>query len=196
MPSRRITIRIHLSLLAGLAALLCAGCAQKKVQATAPAPPPASQARPMTVAPDTDAAPPVETADVPPEIPPATPKEALEIAPVPVVPPPRRVTERGPAENAEEDNAAHTQPPKIAPELSPSDQAAKQKQVEDDSAVATRNLQRVNNAQLSANQKDLVDHIREALNEASNAGKSGDWIRAQNRAHVARSLSEALVDSL
>ncbi|HKQ88278.1 MAG TPA: hypothetical protein VJS43_16080 [Candidatus Acidoferrales bacterium] len=196
MPSRRNIIRTYFLLAAGLAPLLIAGCNETKVHAAVPAPTPqATNARPMTVAPDTDAAPPLEAADIPPEIPQPSSNDIVDLAPSPVVTPPRRAPEREPVENVEQDTTSHPAP-RIAPDLSPSDQAAKQKQVEDDSAVATRNLQRVNNMQLSAPQQDLVDHIRGALNDASLAGKSGDWVRAQNLAHIARTLSESLVQSL
>ena len=149
----------------------------------------------MTVAPDTDAAPPMEVAEVPPEIPQTFSGDIVDLAPSPVVPAPRRPTERGPVESAEQDNSSRPAP-KIAPELSPSDQAAKQKQIEDDSAAANRNLQLVQNRQLNAQQQDLADKIRESLSQASDAGQTGDWVRAQNLAHRARLLSESLVQSL
>lgn len=196
MPSRRDTIRTYLLLLAGLTPLLSAGCAQKKVQAAVPSvTPPIADARPMTIAPDTDATPPLEAQQTAPSLPAPAAKVPVDLAESPVVPPPRRQTERLP-ENAEQDTGSRPEPPKIAPELSPSDQAAKQRQIEDDSAVATKNLQRVNNLQLNATQQDMADKIREALAEATDAGKTGDWVRAQNQAHRARSLSEALVQSL
>ncbi|HEY6466735.1 MAG TPA: hypothetical protein VIY69_12130 [Candidatus Acidoferrales bacterium] len=196
MPSRRDTIRTYLLLLAGLTPLLSAGCAPKKVQAAVPSvTPPIADARPMTIAPDTDATPPLEAQQTAPSLPAPAAKVPVDLAESPVVPPPRRQTERLP-ENAEQDTSSRPEPPKIAPELSPSDQAAKQRQIEDDSAVATKNLQRVNNLQLNATQQDMADKIREALAEATDAGKTGDWVRAQNQAHRARSLSEALVQSL
>lgn len=197
MPSRRDTIRTCLLVLAGLPPLLSAGCAQTKVHAAAPsATPPVADARPMTIAPDTDATPPLEAEQPPPSLPAPAAKVPVDLAESPVVPPPRRQTERGSPENTEQDTSARPEPPKIAPELSPSDQAAKQRQIEDDSAVANKNLQIVTNRQLNATQQDYVDKIREALVEATDAGKTGDWVRAQNQAHRARSLSEALVQSL
>lgn len=197
MPSRRDTIRTYFLVLVGLTPLLSAGCAQKKVQAAVPSSaPPVADARPMTIAPDTDATPPLEAEQTPPSLPAPSAKVPVNLAESPVVPPPRRQTERGAAENTEQDASSRPEPPKIAPELSPSDQAAKQRQIEDDSAVASRNLQAVTKYQLNANQQDIADKIREALAEATDAGKSGDWVRAQTQAHRARSLSEALVESL
>ncbi len=195
MPSRRNTIRTYFLLAASLAPLPIVGCAQKKVQAVvpAPAPPPATHARPMTVAPDTDVTPPLEAAEVPPEIPQTSPSEIVNLAPAPVIPAPRRNPERGPVETAEQDNSSRPAP-KIAPELSPTDQAAKQKQIEDDSAVANRNLQLVQDRQLSPTQQDLKEKVGEFLSEATLATKNGDWVRAQNLAHRARLLSESLVN--
>lgn len=197
MPNRRNTIRTYLLVLAGLTPLLTAGCVEKKVQASVPSvAPPITDARPMTIAPDTDATPPLEAQQTPPSLPAPAAKTTVDLATSPVVPPPRKPTERGSAETADQDTNARPEPPKIAPELSPSDQAAKQRQIEDDSAVATRNLQTVTNRQLSAGQQDMADKIREALAEATDAGKTGDWVRAQNQAHRARLLSESLVQSL
>jgi hypothetical protein len=197
MPSRHNTTRTYLLVLAGLMPLLSAGCVQKKVQAAVPSlEPPIADARPMTIAPDTDASPPLEAQQNPPALPAPAAKTPVDLAASPVVPPPRKPAEHGSPETAEQDTSSHPEPPKIAPELSPSDQAAKQRQIEDDSAVATKNLQTVTNLELNATQQDMAEKIREALAEATDAGKSGDWVRAQNLAHRARSLSEALVQSL
>lgn len=197
MPSRRNTIRTYVLVVAGLTPLLSAGCAQKKVQAAAPSvAPPIANARPMTIAPDTDATPPLEAEQIPPSLPAPAGKTPVDLAASPVVLPPRRPTERGSAETGQPDAVARPAPPPMAPELSPTDQATKQRQVEDDSAVANRNLQMVNNKPLSPPQQDLVDHIREALNQVTDASKDGDWVRAQTQAHRARLLSESLVQSL
>jgi hypothetical protein len=149
----------------------------------------------MTVAPDTDAAPPLEAGELPPEIPQTPSVDIVELAPLPVVPAPRRPAERGPVETAEQDNPSRPAP-KIAPDLSPSDQAAKQKQIEDDSAVANRNLQLVKNRQLNPQLQDIADKVREFLSQSNDAGKTGDWVSAQSLAHRARVLSESLVQNL
>lgn len=197
MPNRRDTIRTCILVLAGVPPLLSAGCVQTRVHAAVPSTaPPVADARPMTIAPDTDATPPLEAEPAPPSLPAPAAKVPVDLADSPVVPPPRRQAERGSAENAEQDTSSRPEPPKITPELSPSDQAAKQRQIEDDSAVANKNLQTVTGHELNAQQQDMADKIREALAEATDAGKTGDWVRAQNQAHRARSLSEALVQSL
>jgi hypothetical protein len=150
----------------------------------------------MTVAPDTDATPPLEASATAPSLPAPTAKAPVNLAGPTVVPPPRRpVTAQPTEEAAEQDNSSRPEPPRISPQLSPSDQASDQRQIEDDSAVATKNLQTASGHQLNATQQDLVAKITEALAQAAAAGKESDWVRAQNLAHRARSLSVALIDS-
>jgi len=185
-----------LVLVAAGAPFLSAGCAHKTVQAAVPvSAPPVADVRPMTVAPDTDANPPLEAEQAAPSLPAPSAKAPMNLADSAVVPPPRRPVERS-TESAEQDTAARPEPPRISPELSPSDQAAYQKRIESDSAVATRNLQIVSARQLNPTQSDLADKIRSYLSQAGDAGKSGDWVRAQNLAHKAASLSVDLIESL
>jgi hypothetical protein len=150
----------------------------------------------MTVAPDTDATPPLEAQEVAPSLPAPSAKAPINLADSTVVPPPRRPVERESSESAEQDTASRPEPPRISPELSPSDQAAYQRRIESDSAVATRNLQIVGTRQLNPTQSDLADKIRSYLSQATDAGKNGDWVRAQNLAHKAASLSVDLIESL
>lgn len=200
MPDRRDPIRNSVLMIAGLAPLLFGGCIHKTVQAAAPVSVPhASDVHPMTVAPDTDENPPLETAEVAPSLPTAPPKTPTNLATEePVVPPPRRpaASQSNNEEASEQDAVSRPQPPAISPEISPSDQATYQRKTEDDSAVATKNLQAVGGHTLNATEQDMVQKIREALSEANNAGRQGDWVRAQNLAHTARALSDALVQSL
>jgi hypothetical protein len=200
MPNRHTTLTQFALIVAAAAPLLSAGCAQKKVAAAPPvtvAPKP--DVRPMTLAPDTDATPPLETAvESPPSIPTPSTTAQVTLEPSRAVPPPHRAATAQPSseENTEQEANNRPEPPTITPELSPSDQAAKQREIEDDSAVATHNLQIVSGRQLNATQQDIVGKVREALAQASDAGKDGDWVRAQNLAHKARSLSVDLIESL
>lgn len=200
MPNRRDTIRNSLLMIAGLAPLLLGGCTHKTVQAAAPlASPPVSDVRPMTVAPDTDANPPLETAEAAPSLPPATPAKTPPAlaSETPVVPPPRRpaATQSNNEEASEQDNSK-PEPPTIVPEISAGDQATYQRQIEGDSAIAAKNLQTAGGHALNATQQDYVAKIHEALDDASKASKNGDWVLAQNYAHKARSLSDTLVQTL
>jgi hypothetical protein len=199
MPSRHDKVRKFVLMLVGLAPLVIAGCAHKTVLAAVPvATPPAADVRPMTVAPDTDATPPLDANAAPPSLPAPTAKAPVNLADSTVVPPPRRpaATQSTNEETAEQDTSSRPEPPRISPELSPSDQANYQRHIEDDSAVATKNLQIVSGHQLNATQQDLADKIRSFLAQSTDAGKTGDWSRAQNLAQKARVLSVELIDSL
>ena len=198
MPSDRIHRRGALAL-----CCLCAmagGCARRNVQAAAPvaappAPALAEMERPMTIAPDTDASPPLENTPVAPTVAAEEPA-ALPVAvpPLQTVPAPRRPAEP-PAESAAE--AASRRPaPVISPQLSAGDQASYERETGEDIGVAEKNLQGVQGKQLSAAQQDIVDKIRSFLGQARDASKVGDWARAQNSAHKARLLSIELMSTL
>ncbi len=182
-------------------ALAVGGCAQKTVRATPPAataPAPSTEAaeRPMTTAPDTDAAPPVARAT-----PPVVSSPSAEPAPVAIdsdLPPaPRR--KLGQVSTTEPDageQASHPPSPQISPQLSERDQSAYRKKTNEDIAIAQRNLDQSSGRQLSAAQQDLVEKIRSFLAESLDASKNGDWTRAQNLALKARLLSVELLNSL
>lgn len=199
MPSRQITTR-YLLLVAAAAAVSfsSAGCNEKKVQAAVPVSAPPAPARPMTVAPDTDATPPLEASAVPPSVPaPSSSAPPVNVPASTAAPPPRRpIVQQSASEESGTEGGSHPEAPRIVPQLSPSDQATFQRKTEDDSSVATRNLQNAGGHQLNANQQDLADKVRTFLNQARDAGKDGDWTRAQNLAQKARLLSVELVNSL
>jgi len=206
MPSRSINIRkfgvvATLVCMSALGAFALGGCAAHKQVTQAPAPvltPPTRDVRPMTIAPDTDASPPQEIAVVaPPAVPTSTAAPSLNIPPAAAAPPPRRTPAPvATAENNEQDAASHPPAPHIAPQLSPGDQQAFQKRIDDYSAVAEKNLQSASNRQLNPTQQDLAGKIRSFLDQARDAGKAGDWARAENLAQKARELSDELVNSL
>ena len=190
-------IRSGLLLLAGALLMGATGCADKNVHAAAPvaaAPSATDTAHPMTVAPDTTAAPPLETA-VPPPAPPAAASTAPAVTITPTKPPaPKRPTEQPPATEA--DATTHPAAPQISPQLSPGDQANYQRKTTEDISTAEANLQRAGGRQLNAAQQDLVEKIRSFLGQSRDAGKGGDWVRAQNLSQKARLLSAELIDSL
>ncbi len=182
-----------------LASCLCvcaAGCAQQHVHAsapvtTAPIPAPSEAERPMTIAPDTDATPPVEAPSAPPQV-------ALESEPppdsIPAAKAPRKPVEQ-PVTEATAEPPARPPAPQISPQLSPVDQATYQRKTNDDVSVATKNLQAAQGKQLNAAQQDLAGKIRSFLTQSLDASKSGDWSRAQNLAQKARLLSTELINS-
>jgi hypothetical protein len=198
MPSYSKDARVAAVLLAAGLSLAAAGCSETKVQAAMPvvsAPAPATE-RPMTTAPDTDALPPVEAAATPPALPAeAALPQSADLPPTNSLPAPRRPsTEPATAEAAEP--AAHPPAPQISPQLSAGDQASYERSTNDDLATAEKSLQQASGRQLNAAQQDLAGKIRSFTEQARDAGKGGDWTRAQNLAQKARLLSIELVNSL
>jgi hypothetical protein len=190
-------IRPILGLLACAFLAATEGCGEKNVRATVPARAPlsAEAARPMTVAPDTDATPPQEALSSPPVLP--TDVSNYPILTIPSIQPaaPHRPAEQ-PVTEASSEQPAHAPAPQITPELSPHDQASYQRRTNDDLTVAESNLHQASGKQLNAAQQDLVAKIRSFLAESRDASKSGDWTRAQNLAQKARLLSVEFINSL
>ena len=171
------------------AALLPAGCAKNIVRAAPPsviAPPPVELPPPpeMLPLPPAEAAlpplvqvPPPEQAPPPPKLPAPPPRPARpETSEAPAAPP-------------------RPAPPQISPQLSPADLARAQRVTTEDISEAERNLQASNGKRLNAAQSDLVEKIRDFLDQAHEATVADDWIRAQNLAQKARVLSLELVKS-
>lgn len=199
MPSRNSAVDLAALALACALALGAASCTHERVHAAVPvaAPPIAPSPetdRPMTIAPDTDAAPPLEAQAVPPTI----SAEGQPPAPVviePATPPaPKRKPEEHPVQAGEPPAGQHT--PQIAPQISASDQSNYARKTADDIAAAEYNLQQTNGKHLSAAQQDLADKIRSFVTQSRDASKGGDWERAQNLAQKARLLSTELLNSL
>ena len=196
MPSRQ-PMNARWLMLACCLAFAAAGCAHKTVHASAPVPAPPAPAvaeaeRPMTIAPDTDAVPPVEDTAAPPVV---ADDAAPPPAPVATARAPRKPAEPPVPETATE-TASRPPAPQISPQLSQVDQASYERKTNDDVEVAKKNLQAAKGKQLNAAQQDLVDKIRSFLAQSLDASKSGDWARAQNLAQKARLLSVELVNSL
>jgi outer membrane biosynthesis protein TonB len=195
MPKRPSDARMAVALLTCAISLAAAGCEKRTVHAAAPAATPQpAEARPMNIAPDTDASPPAEAVATPPTLPasPAPPPAQVTIPP-PKPAAPKRPSDQ-PAEN-ESEQPAHPPAPQISPQLSPSDQATYKRKTEDDTTAAEKNLQETSGKQLSAAQLDLVGKIRSFLSQSRDASKDGDWARAQNLAQKARLLSDELINS-
>ena len=150
----------------------------------------------MNTAPDTDAAPPTETATPPPAVAAATPTPPPVSIPAAKPAAPRKPATSQTQAEAETETPAHPPAPQISPELSPSDQASYVHKTSDDTSLAEKNLQETNGKQLNAAQQDLVGKIRSFLAQSREASKGGDWARAQNLAQKARLLSDELVNSL
>lgn len=200
MPSQLSGVRKPALLLVCAISLCAAGCAKNHAHAAMPvsSPPMAPSpepVRPMTIAPDTDATPPMDAEIPPPAI------QASSTPPVPVViapttpPAPKRHAEEHPAQPGEQQPAEHPAP-QISPQISPTDQSLYARKTSDDIGTAERNLQQTNGKKLSAAQQDLADKIRSFVAQSRDASKTGDWDRAQNLAQKARLLSTELLNSL
>jgi hypothetical protein len=151
----------------------------------------------MNVAPDTDAAPPVEALAPPPTLPASSSPSPQPAAIQPTKPAAPRKSGGGQpaAENATEP-ASRPPAPQISPQLSPGDQDVYQHRTNEDISVAEKNLQQASGRQLSSAQRDLTEKIRSFVSQSRQAGQDGDWTRAQNLAQKARLLSSELIDSL
>ncbi|HKV04182.1 MAG TPA: hypothetical protein VJO53_03625 [Candidatus Acidoferrales bacterium] len=187
------------ALLACAVSIAAGGCGRTSVHAAAPAsaPVPKDAGRPMNTAPDTDAAPPVETVEAPPTLPAVSEPPPPPVAiPAPRPATPRKLAGDQPGAEADSEPAAHPPAPQISPRLSPGDQASYERKTNDDIYVAEKNLAQINGKQLSAAQQDLFDKIHSFLSQSRDASKDGDWARAQNLAQKARLLSAELINSL
>ena len=150
----------------------------------------------MTMAPDTDATPPLEAGAVPP----ALPTESLVQSPFAIpgmrpTPSPPRPAVGQPTTEVAAEPAARPVVPQISPQLSPGDQASYQRKTNEDVVTAERNLQEASGKQLNAGQQDLIEKIRSFLAQSREASKGGDWARAQNLSQKARLLSIELMNS-
>lgn len=198
MPGRHPNARILavMLLVCGLS-LVESACSHKSVHAVAPvaaAPAPASE-RPMPLAPDTNASPPEDAPAPAPVIPTkTTTPQPVAIPQTKPAPAPHKPAAQQPEQTSEQ--TAHPPAPQISLQISPGDQAKYERETNEDISVAERNLQQASGKQLSAAQQDLVEKIRSFLNQSRDAGKGGDWTRAQNLAQKARLLSDELVNSL
>ena len=203
MPSIHKPNRFGPLLTCGLALLCAGGCNDQKVHAAAPvnAAPQAVATeveRPMSVAPDTSALPPGDQPSNPPPVQPTSTiatNPPVVTLPKPKPAPPKPSAGQSAAEAANEE-PARPAAPQITPQLSPSDQEMLKRRTDEDTGVAEQNLHQTDGKQLSAAQKDLVEKISSFLSESRDAGKAGDWARAQTLAQKARSLSSELVNTL
>lgn len=177
----------HILVVLCAGALAAAGCATKHIVRAAPAsistPPPEE----LPPAPPPPMAPPVETTTEPP---------AETPLPTPPPEPPKRPAPRPrPAQPEAEPAPPKPAPPQISPELSVKDLAAAKARTTSNITTAEKNLQATGGRRLTPAQKDLTEKIRDFLNQAHEAIRADDWVRAQNLADKARVLSSELVNS-
>ena len=108
--------------------------------------------------------------------------------------PPRPRLPAAPA--AETDSTGQVEAPVIAPQLSVAEASAAQAQTRKSLSIAEHNLARTRGRSFSSMQADLAEKVRGFIDQAREAGREADWMRARNLAEKAQLLSEELVRSL
>ncbi|MBZ5701925.1 MAG: hypothetical protein LAN84_08755 [Acidobacteriia bacterium] len=108
--------------------------------------------------------------------------------------PPRPRMPAAPA--AETDAAGPVEAPVIAPQLSAAEASAAQEQTRQSLGLAEQNLARARGRSFTSMQADLAEKVRGFIDQAREAGRETDWVRARNLAEKAQLLSEELVRSL
>ena len=119
----------------------------------------------------------------------------------PLIPPPAALHSapprpRMPAAPAETDSTEKVEAPVIAPQLSVAEASAAQEQTRMSLNIAEHNLARARGRSFTSMQADLVEKVRGFTDQAREAGREADWVRARNLAEKAQLLSEELIRSL
>lgn len=180
-------IRVVCVALAIALALGSAGCRKRKSHT---APPVVITPVPATAG--TEPAPPPETKTEPEPAAPAPPAPPKLVVPAPK-PPPAKPQPATPAPEAE---APKPPPPQLSPRLTPAQQAEYERAARLAISTSEKNLQRAYGKTLNTAQRDLEAKIRGFLEQAHEAIRAADWVRARNLAEKAQVLSVELVNSL
>jgi len=85
--------------------------------------------------------------------------------------------------------------PLIVPQVSATESAAAQQEINANLASAERNLEAVRAKNLNATQTDMANKAKGFMDEAREAAQSGDWARARSLAKKAQVLAEELARS-
>jgi hypothetical protein len=128
--------------------------------------------------------------DIPIEIP-----ELPELVSMRSAPPPRPHVAAAPAAEPSKPEEQETEP-SIAPEFSTQETAEAKTETQSNLDAMEKNLMRAAGKSLNASQQDLVSKVRGFAENAREAMRSGDWVRAKNLSKKAEVLSEELADSL
>jgi hypothetical protein len=137
--------------------------------------------------------PPTEEAlEAPPDIPVEVLPELPDIAPTRLQPPKPRVA---PPVAQEVGKSEKPVAPTITPEVDTEELRAAQTETQRSLDVAERNLVLAQGRTLNPMQQDLVSKVRGFADNAREAMKSGDWVRAKNLSTKAQVLAEQLAAS-
>lgn len=182
-PVASLRARAKAALLAAcVLAIGLAGCPREKVHAKMP-----------------KIIPPVPAIVEPPEPPYILGEEpvdtTLAMIPASLPEPPPEPPHPAPPRKPASDAPAQPKPsvPVISPQVSPADQAAYTRRINENISTAERNLQQASTHNLDATQKDMAEKIRNFVDQAKEAMQASDWTRAQNLAQKAQVLSVELV---
>jgi hypothetical protein len=129
----------------------------------------------------------------PPEIIVDTAEEPPEIATMRPAPAKPRVA---PAPTAEPDKSEKHAEPVIVPELSTQELESAKAETQHNLDLMDKNLSQTTGKTLNASQQDLVSKVRGFADNAREAMRGGDWVRAKNLSKKAEVLSEELVAGL
>ena len=172
---------------AGVILWLPSGCSSIRPHRHAPAIPweAAARVRPRLPEKTAKAADAESVPDLQPLIPPPAAQHST---------PPRPRMPAAPA--AETDSTEQVEAPVIAPQLSVAEASAAQEQTRTSLNIAEHNLARTHGRSFTSMQADLAEKVRGFIDQAREAGRETDWVRARILAEKARLLSEELIRSL
>jgi hypothetical protein len=108
--------------------------------------------------------------------------------------PPRPRAANGAANGGEGDPREGA--PAMAPQLTPDELAAAQRQIGESLRVAEKNLDRFRGRTFTPAQSEMAGKTRAFMRQAREAAREKDWIRARNLAEKAQLLSEELLRTL
>ncbi len=97
---------------------------------------------------------------------------------------------------APEPSAAKHVEPTITPEVTTEELTAAKTETQRDLEITEKNLNMVQGRKLNPAQEDLVSKVRGFADNAREAMRSGDWVRARSLSKKAEVLSEQLAASL
>jgi hypothetical protein len=129
----------------------------------------------------------------PPEIVAESAEEPPEIATMRPAPAKPHVA---PAPAAEPDKPEKHAQPVIVPELSSQEMESAKAETQHNLDLMDKNLAQTTGKSLNASQQDLVSKVHGFADNAREAIRGGDWVRAKNLAKKAEVLSEELVAGL
>jgi len=139
---------------------------------------------------------PVATAaalDAPPDLSTEVPEAPAELAVAPSAPAKPHVAAPPVAEPSRTEK---TPEPVIAPDLTTQEVSEARAETQRNLDMMEKNLTLAWGRKLNASQQDLVSKVRSFAENAKEAGRGGDWVRAKNLSRKAEVLSEELAASL